>query len=135
MSNADELIDLYVIVRDRIRDIEKRHKQELEKDKTDLLKLEGALMKTLDTLGVNSIKGKSGTAYITTQYTASLSDPEAFMQHVISTGQFELLNRAANKTAVKSYVEKNDGQTPPGCNLTSRMELGVRRPTEKTNGH
>jgi hypothetical protein len=121
----------YVAVRDMIAKIKERHTKELE-DYVDLQeKLTGRIQGFLDQHGADSVKTELGTAYSSVKFTASLNDPAIFMSYVIKTNDFDLLDRKANLTAVKAYV-KQHGTLPPGVNLTSIKQLGVRRPAKKS---
>ena len=131
-TDVDELVMLYVAVRDRIRTMKKAHEEALAQWIAREEQLSGALQEFLETNKLTNLKTKHGTCYISTRYTASLADPEAFMQHVISTRQWDLMDRRANATAVKAYVAQNNC-LPAGVNLTGIQTLGVRRPTEKSD--
>lgn len=124
-----ERIGQYVICRDQIKVIEERHKKELAPLKELQDMLGGWLQSALDKAGADSIKSLAGTAYKTQKFTASLADPKAFMDFVIANNLFDLMDRKANVTAVKEYVEQN-GRLPPGVNLSSIETIGVRRPTK-----
>lgn len=76
--------------------------------------------------GLENARTAYGTVFPITRVTASLADPDLFMKHVIETGQFELLDRKANTTAVRDYVGQHK-QLPPGTNLNSRMTLGLHK--------
>lgn len=125
-AKVDQRVGQYIQVRDALKALE----EEYEKKKQPLVEvqnlLNGWLMDFLDKAGADSIKTAAGTCYLSTRYTASLADPDAFMKHVIENNRFELLDRRANATAVKDYV-KEHGQLPPGANLSAMKTLGVRR--------
>lgn len=129
-AKVEQRIAEYVAVRDRIKAI----KDEQEKALEPLVELQnmltGWLQSVLDKTGAESIKTAAGTAYTTTRYTASLSDPKAFMDFVITTKNFDLLDRKANVTAVKDYLSENK-MFPPGVNLSSIATIGVRRASGK----
>jgi hypothetical protein len=114
----------------QIRDTLKRIDDEHEKKRAPLLeikdRLSGILEAALDAANALNIKTEEGTFYKSTRYTASLADPDAFMNFVKTTGKFELIDRRANATAVRDYV-KDTNQLPPGCNLNAITNVGVRR--------
>lgn len=119
-------LEKYIEARERRRAAKKLFEEKdepLKKLETDL----GLwIQKYLLEAGLDNIKTKVGTAFLTTKTTASLQDPDLFMQHVISTGQFELLDRKANMTAVREYL-KEHGALPPGANLSSIQTVGVHK--------
>lgn len=112
------------------RDTIKAKKEAFEESIKPLVELQnmltGWLQQFMETNGADSIKTSAGTCYSKTKYTASLADPEAFMKFVIDTQDFDLLDRKANVTAVKAHVAET-GNLPPGVNLSSIKDVGVRR--------
>lgn len=126
----DERVAGYLAVRDKIKEMEERHAQE----KLELIKyrdyLEKKLSEFMTANNLDNIKTAVGTAHWNTRRTASLADPDAFMQFVIANQQFDLLDRKANSAAVTQYVEKHN-MLPPGCNLNTIQTVGVRRPSGK----
>jgi thymidine phosphorylase len=125
-QTVDKKIGQYVAMRDALKKMDERHVAE----RAPLLEVQsllaGWLLQFLKDNASEAVKTKHGTVYATTKFTASIADPEAFMQHVIETEQFDLLDRRANATAVKDYVASHK-QLPPGCNLNSHVSVGVRR--------
>lgn len=128
-ERVDEYVTLYVQLRDRIKEIKARHEEELKEFVKHLDELNGALQGMLDTAGAKSIKTSGGTVYASTRYTASLNDPKAFMDFVIAQNKFDLLDRKANATAVRDYIEQHQ-VSPPGVNLSALRTVGVRRAGE-----
>ncbi len=119
-------IEQYVAIRDRVKAMDEAH-EKAKKPLTDALaELNGHLQKFLDESGSDSVKTKWGTCYKSIRYTASLADSQAFMDYVVDHKRFELLDRKANSTAVRAFVEEN-GNLPPGCNLSALSTVGVRR--------
>lgn len=130
-STVDNRVGQYVAIRDKIRQIKERHEAEL-KPLLEVQELVGAwLDQFLTNSGSTGVKTAHGTCYKSTRYTASLADADAFMGYVIKTGEFELLDRRANPTAVRDYAKEHDGNLPPGVNLNAISSVGVRRPSGK----
>jgi hypothetical protein len=120
----------YIEVRDKIREISERHSEELKPFVEIQNALTAWLTENLDKVGAKSIKTTQGTVYQSTRYSAALSDPKAFMDHVIETQNWNLLDRKANSTAVRDYVEQNKFE-PPGVRLSAIRTVGVRRASDK----
>lgn len=118
-----ELVNAYLGARKNIEDIERKHKDELSEPKEFLAVLESTL---LDYLHVNNVKNLAtpdgGKVYKSTRWSASIGDPEVFMQHVISTGSWELLDKKANLTASRAYLDEHKTE-PPGVRLTPKVSL------------
>lgn len=113
-----------------VRDALKRLDDEYKEKRKPLLKIQellsGRMQAFMSANNLENLRTKAGTCYTSVRRTASLADPAAFMNFVIETNQFELLDRRANSTAVQDFVKKNK-VLPPGCNLSSIETLGVRR--------
>jgi hypothetical protein len=50
----------------------------------------------------------------------------AFWTYVVSQGDFDMVDKKANPTAVAEYIEKNKSP-PPGVNFSVMETIGVRR--------
>ena len=124
--NISKRVEQYVALRDKIKEIKIQQKEELAPYNVMLDKLGSSCLKFLQDTGQESARTENGTVYITTRGTASLEDAEAFMRHVIGTQEWELLDRRANSTAVKAYIEEN-GTLPPGVRFSDIIDVGVRR--------
>lgn len=122
----DVRVEQYVKLRDKIKDIETRHKEELKPFKETLEKLNAVILAHLNLVGGESIRTSAGTAYVTEKKSASLADPQAFMEYVITNEAWDLLDRKANVKAVGDYIDEYNAP-PPGVNYTSTSVVGVRR--------
>lgn len=120
----------YRAVRDEIKKLDEEH-ESFMKDRRALLAWLGSdLLHMLNATNQDSAKTKEGTAYITTQVSATLEDAEAFRRHVIGTESWGLLDWRANKTAVKEFVAEHGGEAPPGVAYNPIRTVGVRAPTK-----
>jgi hypothetical protein len=129
-ATVDERVAQYVQLRDGIAVIKERHEAEL-KPLVDLQNMLSAwLQNFMENAKAQSVKTSSGTAILSTRYSASLADADAFMKYVIENKAFDLIDRRANSTACRDFAEKNL-QPPPGVNLSAIRTVGVRRPTAK----
>ena len=115
-------------IRDKIKEIEERHKAELAPLQEVKERLSGVLDAFLIKTGQESAKTKDGTFFHSTRFTATVSDPGAFMHHVIDNQDWDLIERRASATAVKGFVEKKN-HLPPGVNLNTITSVSVRAPT------
>src|SRR5579859_530091 len=124
---AEALIELYLADKKRQAALKEKWAAENSKYAERLQKLSGAIQEILNAQGGTSIRTKAGTAYTKDKTTASLSDPDAFMKHVIRTGEFDMLDRKANANAVLEYAKKH-GDLPPGVNITTISLVYVNSP-------
>lgn len=127
---VEQRVSEYIKTRDAIAKAKAKHEEDIAPLVDLQNKLTGWLQSFLETAGADSVKTSNGTCYSTTRYTASLADPEAFMAFVKTTENYDLLDRKANVTAVREYVDTNS-QLPPGVNLSAIKTVGVRRASGK----
>jgi hypothetical protein len=120
----------FIKLRDLKKTIEDRHEEELKEINETLEQLKDVMAKELNAVGADSVKTTSGTVSFTSKATASLADASAFWNHCVVTGNFDLIDKKANVTAVRDYIDQN-GVAPPGVNWNVFKTIGVRRPTGK----
>ena len=126
-EDINQLVRDYVEARDILKILDAKYETKRKPIVEFQMKTSGRIQQFMvDNKITKGVKTDAGTAYVSTRYTTSLADPEAFMQHVINNKDFDLLDRRANATAVKEYVGKNNS-LPPGCNLNAIQTVGVRR--------
>jgi len=125
-SNLEVRTEQYIKLRDLIKEKDEAHKVAMAPYRETLEKLNNFLLDELNKLGVDSVKSTAGSVYRTHKRSASLEDSEQFLQFVINTEQFDLLDRKANLKAVDDYMATN-GVLPPGVKLSSHSVVGVRR--------
>lgn len=124
--NAGQATEMYIKLRDTKADKDKAHKASLEKLVAAMDKIEGALLEHMIESGTNSVASDAGTAYKSTQLSATVEDKETFMAFVKETDQFEALDIKANKTFVAEYMAENQ-EAPPGVKTSQMATIGVRR--------
>lgn len=124
----DQRIAEFLELRAMIEKHEAKHKKYMAQFYTLDRMIRGELLQTLKDMGVESAKTDKGTAYIHNDISVSCSDPEAFMDYVSRTAEYELLNRSANKTACKEFLDEH-GKLPPGVQLIQNVTARVRAPT------
>lgn len=131
VPELDKLINQYVLLRDRKRLIEAKHKAELAPYLKVMSEIEGMMLEHMNKLGTNSVNTDAGTAYQTTKRSASIRDGAAFRKFVVETSAYNLVDWRANANAVFDYLNAHDGNPPPGVNPTSRVTVNFRRPNEQ----
>jgi hypothetical protein len=124
--NIEKRVQQYVALRDHIRAIKERHKAELKAPNETLEKLNSVLLGHLNAIGGVNVGTAYGTVYKTTKKSASVADMSAFWTYVVSQGDFDMVDKRANPTAVEAYIEAN-GTTPPGVNWNVLEVVGVQR--------
>lgn len=127
--NADECIGQYVKLRDLASERKEAHKKELEPITEAMAALEEAMLAQLNSIGADNLTSKSGTVYKTKKESASVADMEAFWAYVVATGSWHLLDKKANVTGCREYIDNkvDQGNAPPGVNFSSMNKVNVRR--------
>lgn len=125
-EDMEKRIAQFVQVRDMLEALDKRQSEERAPLVNLRDRLQGKIQVFMTENKLENLKTAAGTAYTSSRTTCSLSDPHAFMEYVIWSQKFDLLDRRANSTAVKAHIEEKGG-LPPGCNITTIETVGVRR--------
>lgn len=124
-----QLVEEYIKLRDEKKAADEHYKAWLEQNYTTRMDaIEASLLSTLNELGLESVAGKSGTAYKKLSTSVTIADMREFRRHVIGGEMWDLADWRANKTLVEEMIEK--GETiPPGVNRTAFYSIGIRRKT------
>jgi hypothetical protein len=124
--DAEKRVAQFVALRDEIKRMDDAYAESKRPFLEMKERLEAELLKNLQETNSEGIRTKAGTVYISTRDSASLEDPEAFMKYVIENNAFDLMDRKANTTAVRDFIEEHHAP-PPGAKFSSRQTVGVRR--------
>jgi len=126
MKPAD-LVEEFIRLRDERKQVEEGFEQEIKKrygDRMEAIKV--TLLDLLNKLGVDSIAGRTGTAFKSMTTSVTVADAREFRRHVIGGEHWDLIDWRANKTAVNELVD-NGEPVPPGINRSSFWNINVRR--------
>jgi hypothetical protein len=127
----DEMVFAFIATRDKIEEIEARHKHELANPRRLKELLTERLLNKLQETGQEMARTKYGTVSAATRDTPSCTDPNLFVQYVRDNDAYELLDRRPNATACKEFL-KEHGQLPPGVKLNQLRYVNVQRKSEKS---
>ena len=121
-----EAVKLYVKLRDEAAELKREYQEKADKVKAKMDQIEAALMVAMDATGMESVKVESGTAYITTQTSATVADRETFLNFCKEKGEWSLIDVRASKSAITQYkTATND--LPPGINWRAERVVNFRR--------
>jgi len=130
MVNIDDVIAAYVKLREKRAQIKAEAEAKAGELQEKMSKLEGFLKEQADAQGVTSFKTKHGTAFLTTVDFAAVADWDAMLKFVRDNDAFDMFEKRVSKTAVRGYIDQMK-QVPPGINYGTRIEVNVRKPTNK----
>ena len=129
-TTVSEWVKEYVMIRDMIKAKKDAFEKSLEKASARHNELTDLLQGFLEAAGADNIRTPYGTAHGVTKHSASLADPETFMNFVKAGNHFDMVDARANVTACREWTTEH-GVPPPGVNLSSFKTIGVRRPDKK----
>ena len=129
-DTLDQMIEKYVIVRDRLKEADAAHKDKTAEARQWLEDQNVTILGRLQTLGVDNVKTPHGTAYQSTKKSATVADGAVFRQFVIDNSAWKLIDVRANAPAVSTWIKAHEAP-PPGVNYTETKVAGVRRAGEK----
>lgn len=124
--DADHYIGKLVALKDKIAALEDEHEKALEPYKKLKEKLEKRILGYLLEIKAQNISTPIGTASVLHRKSASLEDPQAFMNYVIANQAWDLIDRKPNTKAVEDFI-KEHGVQPPGAKFSDSLALGLRR--------
>ena len=127
---VDAVIKKYMKLREKKALVEATIKEELDKIKADMTKLEAFLKAKLDADGLTSFKTEYGTAFLTTTDFANVENWDAVLRFIREEEAFDMLEKRVSKTAVRGYIEANK-EVPPGIKYGTKLDINIRKPTVK----
>jgi hypothetical protein len=126
--NVDALIAKYIELRDAIDRIEKKAKEDVKPLEAAMETISSGLMDLMNRSGgLTQFKSAAGTAFIQKKTQCSIGDWTQTLPFIIENQQWQLLNKAVNKTAVEEYIARTE-TPPPGVKWVVMREVQVRRP-------
>lgn len=127
---VDAVIKKYMKLREKKALVEATIKEELDKIKADMTKLEAFLKAKLDADGLTSFKTEYGTAFLTTTDFANVENWDAVLRFIREEEAFDMLEKRVSKTAVRGYIEANK-EVPPGIKYGTKLDINIRKPTAR----
>ena len=125
---ADAMIERYVKLRDKKKEIEARHKDELAPFNDALKRLEGFMLEALNQSGLDSMKSAHGTAFKSTRTSATVKDWPLTLAFIREHQAWDLLEARVAKTVAYQIIA--DTQAPiPGVETSAELTVNVRRPS------
>jgi len=127
---VDAVIKKYMKLREKKALVEATIKEELDKIKADMTKLEAFLKAKLDADGLTSFKTEYGTAFLTTTDFANVENWDAVLRFIREEEAYDMLEKRVSKTAVRGYIEATK-EVPPGVKYGTKLDINIRKPTAR----
>lgn len=123
---ADWLVEKYIALRDKKKEITERHKKELEPYNLNLGLMEAALLDILLSNKADNMKLAVGTFYKTTRTSAVVTKWADVLDFVREKDAWELLEARVSSTAAQAILEETKAPIP-GVEIKRETSLNVRR--------
>lgn len=121
-----QLIDQYISMRREKKKYEDEFAAAIKvKYEVPMAEIETKVLVLLNEMGLDSIKGDTGTAYKKVNTSVTIADGPTFRRHVIGLEAWDMINWVANKTAVNDLIEAGE-PLPPGLNRSTFVNVGFR---------
>lgn len=122
-----EAVELYIKMRDKKAQMKATYEESVRPLTEKMEKLEAKLLHIFNETGMDSVKTPLGTAYSSTRTSVSIADRDAFIGFVKETGDFNMLELRPSRSAIPEFAEMNNGELPPGINISTMRVVNVRR--------
>jgi hypothetical protein len=124
--DVEKRVGQYIKLRDLKAEMKAKHEEELKPVNETMGMIEEELKSALNAVNATNMKTDAGTVSLSTKASASAADINAFWTWVITQGQFDMIDKKPNVTAITEFVNQH-GVAPPGVNYSTYQGIGVRR--------
>lgn len=123
----DELVKVYVQLRDRRALRKKAFEMADCADKEKVQKIGGVILSRFRELGMESARTVEGTAYKHVSHLASIADRDIMRDQILKDpDNWALVTLMPNKAGIKQYIAEH-GDLPPGINWIEELDIRVNR--------
>lgn len=153
MTDINELVNVYRNIREHKTTIVRAHKDEVGELDEQMKAVSVEIHKTLDSMGLESVKTESGTAFKTTKDFVNVQDIEEFRTFLSEAAAKDIcenfsslgineegmaiavqelfpwhyFTKAISKDAVKTFMKDNEGRAPDGVGYDQQIEVQIRK--------
>ena len=130
MNNLDELVKIYLTIRNERERVEAEWKARDKEFEQELTLLEQSMLGVCNDTNATSIKTQYGTVIKRLSERFTISDGENFRKFVMEKGMPELFEGRIHQTNFKQFMAENEGDgLPPGVNVMREFGIMVRKPS------
>lgn len=123
----EDLVSQYIKIRDHKAKLKAEFDAKVTKFDEVQDKIEAALLKQFNEMGVDSMKTGAGTAYVSTRSSATIADWDTYRVFLQQQDDpFVFLERRPSKEAIVQFKSAND-DLPPGVNWNEVRVVNFRR--------
>lgn len=125
--DANQLVKVYIKIRDAKDRLVKQHEEALEKLEQQLDVVEQELLAICKATGQDGGKTEHGSFTRTVKVRYWTSDWDSMYQFIKNHDAPELLERRIHQGNFKEFLQDNPDKMPEGMNVDSRYSITVRR--------
>ena len=125
--DANQLVKVYIKIRDAKDRLVKQHEEALEKLEQQLDVVEQELLAICKATGQDGGKTENGSFTRTVKVRYWTSDWDSMYQFIKDHDAPELLERRVHQGNFKEFLQENPDKMPQGMNVDSRYSVTVRR--------
>lgn len=125
-KKIDEVVGAYRTLRDRKKEMQDRHKEELAPLEEKMDRLESYLQTALIEAGVESMKTANGTVYQSRRASVKIECWENALNYIRSHELWHMLEARLAKSAVEEFVESQKSNLP-GTSISFVNTVNVRK--------
>jgi hypothetical protein len=122
----DVLAMKYRQLRDKKKELEDRHSEELAPYRDAMKGLEAVLLNHLNHSGQESARTLGGTIYKTTRRSVKVVDAEALRAWSEAQGRPDIFQARVNNEVLESIIEQG-GSMPPGIEISSTITVNIKK--------
>jgi len=130
-KTIEEMVGIYIKIRNRIEEAEERHKSELEKLKEEYDIVSQHLLGICNEQNLDSIKTPAGTVSRRVSSRYWTSDWAQMHQFILDNQAPFLLEQRIHNSNMKQFLEENPDTLPIGLQADRKFVIQVRKPTSK----
>ena len=126
-QTPDQLADIYIKMREAIREKE----EEIKRIKAQQEKVEQKLQTFLEKENIDSIRTPYGTVTRRVHTSFWTSDWESMHVFLKDNDALHLLEKRVHNSNMKEFLESNPDVAPPGLQTNRKFIVSVRKPPKK----
>ena len=128
--NTEELVKIYLTIRNERERIEAEWEVKDKELKQELLVIEQSMLAMCNDTNATSIKTAQGTIIKSLKERFNLSDRDSFNKYVREHDAVELFEGRIHQGNFKQFIaDKQGAGLPPGVNVMREFGITVRKPT------
>jgi hypothetical protein len=125
--DAAAIVKKYIELRDFVQAENKAHAARMHIYTMSMEVLEATARKLMEETGQTALSTEFGTAFPVAKLSVTCTDKDVFHQWVREMNAWHFLTAHVAKEAVEEWMEKNEGQVPPGLKTEGWIAVQFRR--------